>query len=185
MEVFIPFPITRTSTNHLPERKESIVDITKDATIAILIAMVVIILAYAKSPTWKDKVIPTIALISIPISAVTIWFTKGFWDFVITTDPTTIYRLAIIPFLILSYCMIFSIFIFFTAWKKKGFHKLNKNSENGLFFGLIVGLVFGLFGLVFGLIIGMIDGPIGGLTGGLSLGLVFGLIFGLIFEYQD
>jgi hypothetical protein len=155
-----------------------------------LIATVVMILAYIKSPTQKDKTNLSPIFISIEISAVTIWFTKGYWDFIIAIDPTSIYRLAIIPLIILSYCTVSLIFISFTAWKKGGFSKLKKFSERGLIWGSIFGLITGLSsGLVFGLIVGLINGLSSGLSSGfisgLALGLSSGLAFGLTSEFDE
>lgn len=107
---------------------------------------VLVFWAYIKSPTLRDKVRLTLTIIFIPISAGTIWFTDVLWNYIVLTDPTTIWRLAIIPFFAVIFILIATFFVFLVSWVNEG--SLNKYVEGGLVRTLVNGLTNGLIGVI-------------------------------------
>lgn len=154
------------------------------------------IMTYSKSPIWQDKKRLTIALTLISISAIAMYFTKGFWNDDVSTGPITIERLWIIPFLAFTcYCTVSILLIFFMAYRRKGIGNLKKISEGGLVSWLASGLVVGsaielLAGIVIGSAFWLVDGLViesafwlaVGLSGGLAGSFVIGSVVGLAYE---
>lgn len=148
------------------------------------------VLAYVKSPTPKDKQRLTISLGLIPFSAGIIYF---LCKRIMLIDTETAYALEAVPYIIIIYCLLFSIVISFSAWKKGGLLELKEPLEKGIIFGFIFGLLFGItfglifagiFGLLMGEIEGLVMGGIMGLIGGLILGFAMGLIGGSYCEFK-
>lgn len=176
--------------------------------IFVLAAFLIIIMirAYSKSSTWKNKAELTLALALVPVSVGAVFVTKEFWRFLASIDSSPIYQLGIIPVFFLVALLISCTFIALAAWKKGGIRKLKRASETGLISNLIIASNIGLFGgLVIGLIVGSIlgltyelisgvvggsvdelaNGLVSGLIGGSATGLIVGLILGLAYGWKE
>ena len=130
----------------------------------------------------------TIVLLALTIGSFKV--TISSWSFLELGEcDLHIYRLIIIPMLILDYILI-SLTICSSV---SIFKKLKKWNEKGLIACLIAGLIVGLIGglivglilfLILGLIAGLIKCLIACLIAGLIIGWIWGLIVGLIEEFK-
>lgn len=125
--------------------------------ILVLFLSLLLLRAYGKSKKWQDKARLTLAILFISIPAGAVLFTNGFWHFIVLSDPETIYRLGIIPFLIGIHILAATSLVLFVSWGREGLRNLNTHKEGGLIRELSNGLILGLIGvLVLGSIFGMI-----------------------------
>ena len=111
--------------------------------IAIAIGLIMITIGYTRSKTWRDALRFSLVLILIVASAGLVFFIIGCWKIEYVNE---IYRSQILPLPLMEYCLIGSVAISFSAWKKSRFKNLEKIEDRGFIFWLISGLIFGLIG---------------------------------------
>lgn len=132
----------------------------------IIFSMEVLIMNYAKSPVWQNRIRLIIVYTITLFSVYFMYITREIWGHITLSTPITIRQPEIILFLVFTLCLEFLLLTSSAAYKKKGFGNLNKILKGGIYIGFILGSVMMLSSwffnaLIFGWTLALLLGYLG------------------------